>query len=55
MKKNKKRGRPKTIAYYATKVIYCERSIATEENRIIRLAWELLKKYYTYKWERWYD
>ena len=49
--KKKKRA----IGYYAKKVIMCERAIALEDNKIISFIWEILKKYYTYKWERWYD
>lgn len=49
MKKNK------TLGYYAKKVILCERGEAKEDNKLIKLIWIILKKYYTYKWEKWYD
>ena len=45
----------KAIGYYAKKVIYCERAEAMEDNFLIRYIWTLLRKYYTKKWERWYD
>lgn len=51
MKNKKKRSQ----AYYSKKVIMCERQEAMEENKIIKLIWIILKKYYTNKWERWYD
>lgn len=41
--------------YYARKVIVIERQLASEENKIIRILWNILKRYYTNKWERWYD
>lgn len=56
MKKNMKTNKKKkAIGYYAKKVIMCERSEALEDNKFIKLIWILLKKYYTNKWERWYD
>ena len=56
MKKNTKTNKKKkAIGYYAKKVIMCERSEALEDNKFIKLIWILLKKYYTNKWERWYD
>lgn len=45
----------KPIGYYAKKVIECERAEALEENKLIRLVWIILRKYYTRKWERWFD
>lgn len=50
--KNKKKH---SVGYYAKKVIMIERHRDLEENIIIRLIWDILAKYYTYKWERWYD
>ena len=54
MKRVSKRAK-RTIGYYARKVIIIERQIATEDNKIIRMIWNILLKYYTNKWERWYD
>ena len=45
----------KPLGYYARKVVYCERSIAQENNKIIRQMYKIMKLYYTRKWERWYD
>lgn len=45
----------RSLSYYATKVIYCERAEAQSENYIIRMIWKVLKLYYSNKWERWYD
>lgn len=45
----------RSFGYYAKKVIYCERAEAQENNKLIKLIWIILKKYYTKKWERWFD
>lgn len=50
--KNKKKH---SIGYYGKRVIMTERHRDLEENKIIKLLWLILNKYYTYKWERWYD
>ena len=49
MKKKRRQG------YYAKKVIMTERHRDLEDNRIIKLLWIILNKYYTRKWERWYE
>lgn len=50
MKKGKR-----SSGYYARKVILTERHRDLEDNKIIWLLWDILNKYYTKKWERWYD
>ena len=55
MKMNKKKKKKISLAYYTRKIIYCERLEATEDNKLIRVIYLILQKYYTYKWERYFD
>jgi hypothetical protein len=48
-------SKKKSHSYYASKVVMTERARDLEENKVIKLLWYILNKYYTHKWERWYD
>lgn len=45
----------KSESYYAKMVVYMERYEAKENNLLLKLIYRLLKKYYTHRWERFYD
>lgn len=45
----------KTITYYSRQVIYLEKLMSREDNKMIIFVYNILKRYYTHKWEMYYD
>ena len=45
----------RSITYYQRRVIQMDKLQDTEDNKLIKYVYILLKKYYTHKWEVYYD
>lgn len=45
----------RSITYYSRQIIYLDKLINKEDNRFIKYLYNILKKYYTHKWEVYYD
>ena len=45
----------RSITYYIRRIIQIDKLYDTELNKILKIVYILLKKYYTHKWEVYYD
>lgn len=45
----------KSITYFTKRIMTIEKLGDTESNKLIKYVYILLKKYYTHKWEVYYD
>ena len=45
----------RSITYYQRRVIEMDKLQDTEDKKVIKFIYILLKKYYTHKWEVYYD
>ena len=45
----------RSITYYQRRVIEMDKLQDTEDKKLIKFIYILLKKYYTHKWEVYYD